>query len=223
MLAIVSLRNRTAGRRGLQNARVWQTWQGYYLRVLSLSLLNILCFPVFYKKISLNESEVWRKDISKQDYCHACHTRFAIFLPLPSCCVSSLLERFRITFTPNGEREFVPRDQVFPLFFFTVYCFYTKISSFMPLLSKRILLGCFYLLIFYSEKFSTDVCRLPYAVNVKLNLSIVTRETRRINVFWCKNFQLKWFPISVCMWICGRKFVAVQFHWRRRRELQYFF
>ena len=42
----------------------------------------------------------------------------------------------------------------------------------MPVLSKRIVLDCFYLLIFYSEKFSTDVCRLPYAVNVNLNLSI---------------------------------------------------
>ena len=29
-------------------------------------------------------------------------------------------ERLRFTFTPNGKREFVPRDQVFPLFF--VYC-----------------------------------------------------------------------------------------------------
>ena len=42
----------------------------------------------------------------------------------------------------------------------------------MPALSIRIALDCFYLLIFYSEKFSTDVCRLPYAVNVNLNLSI---------------------------------------------------
>ena len=58
-----------------------------------------------------------------------------------------------------------------PYFPFTVYCFYTKISSFMPALSIRIALDCFYLLIFYSEKFSTDVCRLPYAVNVNLNLS----------------------------------------------------
>ena len=41
----------------------------------------------------------------------------------------------------------------------------------MPDLSIRIALDCFYLLIFYSEKFSTDVCRLPYAVNVNLNLS----------------------------------------------------
>ena len=43
----------------------------------------------------------------------------------------------------------------------------------MPALSIRIALDCFYLLIFYSEKFSTDVCRLPYAVNVNLNLSII--------------------------------------------------
>ena len=43
----------------------------------------------------------------------------------------------------------------------------------MPVLSKRIVLDCFYLLIFYFEKFSTDVCRLPCAVNVNLNLSIV--------------------------------------------------
>ena len=41
----------------------------------------------------------------------------------------------------------------------------------MPVLSTRIVLDCFYLLIFYSEKFSTDVCRLQYAVNVNLNLS----------------------------------------------------
>ena len=60
-----------------------------------------------------------------------------------------------------------------PYFSFNVYCFYTKISSFMPVLSKRIVLDCFYLLIFYFEKFSTDVCRLPCAVNVNLNLSII--------------------------------------------------
>ena len=74
-----------------------------------------------------------------------------------------------------------------PCFSFTVYCFYTKINSFMTVLSTRIVLDCFYLLIFYSEKFSTDVCRLPYAVNVNLNLSIV------FNFSWdgC-NSQEKW-------------------------------
>ena len=41
----------------------------------------------------------------------------------------------------------------------------------MLVLSTRIVLDLFYLLIFHSEKFSTDVCRLPYAVNVNLNLS----------------------------------------------------
>ena len=54
----------------------------------------------------------------------------------------------------------------------------------MPVLSTRIVLDLFYLLIFHSEKFSTDVCRLPYAVNVNLNLSIekferVSRLTAR--------------------------------------------
>ena len=30
---------------------------------------------------------------------------------------SVIIERLRFTFTPNGKREFVPRDQVFPLIF----------------------------------------------------------------------------------------------------------
>ena len=84
----------------------------------------------------------------------------------------SLLERLRFTFTPNGKREFVPRDQVFPSFSFNDYFFYTKISSFMPVLSIQILLAFFYQLILYSEKFSTWIWRLPFAVNVNLNLSI---------------------------------------------------
>ena len=78
-----------------------------------------------------------------------------------------------------------------PYFSFTVYCFYTKISSFMPVLSKRIVLDCFYLLIFYFEKFSTDVCRLPCAVNVNLNLSNISTITFlylvRLKIFgWIK-------------------------------------
>ena len=47
----------------------------------------------------------------------------------------------------------------------------------MLVLSTRIVLDCFYLLIFYSEKFSTDVRRLPYAVNVNLNLSYINKFT----------------------------------------------
>ena len=65
------------------------------------------------------------------------------------------LERLRFTFTPNGRREFVPRDQFFPYFPFTFYCFYSQISSFMTVLTIGIVGDCFYLLNFYSEKFST--------------------------------------------------------------------
>ena len=60
-----------------------------------------------------------------------------------------------------------------PYFSFTVYCFYTKIGRFMPVLSKKIVLDCFYLLIFYFENSQLPfaVCRLPCAVSVNLNLS----------------------------------------------------
>ena len=34
--------------------------------------------------------------------------------------VSRIIERLRFMFTPNGKREFVPRDQVSPLI--VVYC-----------------------------------------------------------------------------------------------------
>ena len=84
----------------------------------------------------------------------------------------SAKEGLRFTFTPNSRREFVLRLTKFsPYFPFTLYCFYTKISSFMPILIIGIVPDCFYLLIFYSEKFSTWVWRLPFAVNVNLNLS----------------------------------------------------
>ena len=43
----------------------------------------------------------------------------------------------------------------------------------MQFLSIRIVLSCFYLLIFYFEKFSTWIWRLPFAVYVMLKLSFV--------------------------------------------------
>ena len=50
-----------------------------------------------------------------------------MFRDVPGCSMFRVpleriatLERLRFTFTPNGKREFVPRDQVFSLFF--VYC-----------------------------------------------------------------------------------------------------
>ena len=59
-----------------------------------------------------------------------------------------------------------------PLYNGHFLCFYTLINSFMPALTIGIVRYCFYLTIFYSEKFSTWVWRLPFAVNVNLNLSI---------------------------------------------------
>ena len=67
----------------------------------------------------------------------------------------AIIERLRFTFTLNGRREFLPHDQVSPYFPFTLYCFHAKISSFMPALTIGIVRHCFYLFIFYSEKFST--------------------------------------------------------------------
>jgi len=70
---------------------------------------------------------------------------------------------FPVTFTVNGKRGFLPRDQVFPLHVLVFNCSFLlqKMSSFTVLSAKRIVLEYFYLLIFYFEKFSTPVCPLP--------------------------------------------------------------
>ena len=106
------------------------------------------------------------------------HKLFAVLFSLPSCCVPKRthseteiskyttilswvyyepLERFSITFTSNGKHEFVPRDQVSS---FNTCCLLFIISSpklvvSSKFLSIRIVLSCFYLLIFYFEKFLT--------------------------------------------------------------------
>ena len=89
-VATVSLRNRRAERRGRQNAWVWQTWRGYYLRVLlrihlTFMFLALLQRDLFKGMWSLANAK------QKQNYSHACRTRFAVVFPLPSCCVSSLI------------------------------------------------------------------------------------------------------------------------------------
>ena len=72
----------------------------------------------------------------------------------------------------------------------------------MPVLSTRIVLDCFYLLILYSEKFSTDVCRLPYAVNVNLYFAYFfeTGEPRlhKPSGFFCAPLQ----PYNSYMYSC---------------------
>ena len=59
-MILVSLRNRTAERRRLQNACVWQTWQGYSSRVLSWSSLKLM-FSGLLQKDLFKEGEVRRK------------------------------------------------------------------------------------------------------------------------------------------------------------------
>ena len=49
-----------------------------------------------------------------------------------------------------------------------------SIIFFTPVLTIGIVRGCFYLLIFYSKDFSTWVWRLLFAVNVNINLSLIT-------------------------------------------------
>ena len=77
---------------GRQNARVWQTWQGYYLRVLSWSSHNISVFWSFTKRSVKRKVKFGEKLFQiKLFICHACHTRFAVFFSLRSCCISSPL------------------------------------------------------------------------------------------------------------------------------------
>ena len=93
----VRLRHRTAERRRRQNACVWQTWQGCCLRVLSWSSFNIIV-SVFLHRDLIKGMWSSAKSFLKQNYCHARHTRFNVFFPLPPCCVNSLLFRQMTTF-----------------------------------------------------------------------------------------------------------------------------
>ena len=71
----------------------------------------------------------------------------------------------------SHKREFVPREQAFPLTVVNYLLLQLKISIFTPVLYMRIVLESFYLLLFYSEKFSTWICHLPFGVNANLNPS----------------------------------------------------
>ena len=52
---------------------------------LKLTISGLLKNGVFKGRGKLTER------FFKQNYCHACHTRFAVFFPLPSCCANSSL------------------------------------------------------------------------------------------------------------------------------------
>ena len=75
-----------------------------------------------------------------------------------------VIERLSITFTSNGKREFVPRDQV------SHFCRLRFVISTLKLvvsrnpLSIRMFLSCLYLLfsVLRNSQLESDVCRLPY-------------------------------------------------------------
>ena len=82
---LVSLLNRIVERRGWQDARVWQMWQGYCLRVLSWFAL---LFSGLLQKDLFKGGWSLAKNFFKPNYCHACYTGFSVSFLLPPCCVS---------------------------------------------------------------------------------------------------------------------------------------
>ena len=86
---IVSLRNRTARKRRTAKCVCVTNVTGLLLVCVVVIFTKFQCFGVFFNKICVKE-DGWslRQPFFKQNYCHA---RFAVFLALLSCCVSSLI------------------------------------------------------------------------------------------------------------------------------------
>ena len=98
---------------------------------------------------------------------------------------------WRFTFTSNGKRKFVPRDQV-QLYPFTCSLLFIisryKLVVSSNFLSIRIVLSCFYLLIFSLEKFSTWIWRLPFAIYVQFRI---------INYRWIQTLMTHSYSVSL--------------------------
>ena len=104
--SIVSLRNRTAGRRGRQNNCVWLINRAItcvFCRDLHLTTMftGPLQRDLFKGRWSLAERCL------KQNSCHACHTKFAVFFPLPSRCVSSVTSRYHSIKISGSQQSFL--------------------------------------------------------------------------------------------------------------------
>ena len=132
--ATVSLRNRTDWRRGRENAWVWQTRQGYYVGVLSWSSLYTNVSGLSQKELA-KEKRSLAKIYFKQNYCHACHTRFDVFFPLSSCCVSSLVSwlapcKQSLYFLNEVEKRRLPWSRRDPTFSTGQSCFLSSKWSF---------------------------------------------------------------------------------------------
>ena len=75
----------------------------FYRRDLHLTSMFSGLLQTDLFKGSLSSAEIFLK----QNYCHVCCTRFAVFFPLPSYGVTRLRQTQNV--------KFVPRDQVSPL------------------------------------------------------------------------------------------------------------
>ena len=62
-----------------QNFCVWQTWQGYNLRDCCDPHLTLLCSGPLRKYLFKGRWSL-AENYFKQNFCHACHTRFAVLL-----------------------------------------------------------------------------------------------------------------------------------------------
>ena len=86
---------------------------------------------------------------------------------IPFKVTGALLERRSITFTSNVKQQ-TRRCTTWPSFPITCRLLFIisrdKLVDSRNFLSIRILLSCFYLFIFYVEKFSTWIWRLPFSL-----------------------------------------------------------
>ena len=87
LMQLDSKKRRTA------NACVRRTWHVSHCTCMFFCDLNwtLLCFGLFQKDLSKERRSSAESFSKSHDYSRACHTRFAVFFPLPSCCVSSLI------------------------------------------------------------------------------------------------------------------------------------
>jgi len=63
----------------------------------------------------------------KQNYCRLCHTRFAIFFSLPSCCVSSFLFETVVSTVVGGKAN----KKITSLWFCTLLCVISDVVCMM--------------------------------------------------------------------------------------------
>ena len=81
-------------KRGWQNTCVWQA---YDLRILWWSSLKSM-FSGLLQKDLFKGGWTSPQKFFKQNYCHACDIRFAVFFPLPSCCIKYTISRMWLYF-----------------------------------------------------------------------------------------------------------------------------